>query len=64
MHKSINKTLSGADNKRLDKTDCTNNEGTAAWANIKKIQDESNVAIPSDYNVEKAKNWVDNGSKL
>ncbi len=64
MHNKTEKTLSGIDNKRLGKIDCTNNEGTAAWANIDKLQDDSNVSIPDEYNVEKAKNWVDNGSKL
>lgn len=56
-------TLSGIDNERLGKTNPTNNEGTAAWANDEKLQDRTNVTIPSDYNVWKAKNWVDNGSQ-
>ncbi|MGB8452315.1 MAG: DUF3787 domain-containing protein [Anaerocolumna sp.] len=64
MQNKTEKTLNGMDNKRLGKIDCTNNEGTAAWANIDKLQDDSNVSIPDEYNVEKAKNWVDNGSKL
>lgn len=64
MHEKLNKTLSGMDNKRLNNVDSTNNEGTAAWANIKKRNENSNVGIPDEYNVEKAKNWVDNGSKL
>ena len=64
MQERKEKSLSGIDNKRLNKTDCTNNEGTAAWANMDKMAPESHVNIPDDYNVEKAKNWVDNGSKL
>jgi Domain of unknown function (DUF3787) len=64
MRDKTEKTLRGMDNKRLEKIDFTNNEGTAAWANMDKIQDGSRVGIPDEYNVEKAKNWVDNGSKL
>lgn len=57
-------TLSGLDNKRLGKIDATNSEGTAAWSNSEQITDTSQISIPSDYEVEKAKNWVDNGSQL
>ncbi|WFR59807.1 DUF3787 domain-containing protein [Anaerocolumna sp. AGMB13025] len=64
MQDNVKNTLSGTNNKRLGKLNCTNNEGTAAWANIEKLQDDTNVGIPNEYNVEKAKNWVDNGSKL
>lgn len=64
MQKDNEKTLSGKDNKRLDKIDATNSEVTAAWANMDGIDKDTNVNIPSDYEVEKAKNWVDNGSKL
>ncbi len=64
MNEKDKNTLSGADNKRLGKINCTNSEVTAAWANIKKTQEDTNVGIPDEYNVEKAKNWVDNGSKL
>ncbi|MDF2589477.1 MAG: hypothetical protein K0S41_3318 [Anaerocolumna sp.] len=62
--KKVENTLSGFDNKRLGQVDSTNNEGTAAWANMEKMVEESHVSIPSEYDVEKAKNWVDNGSKL
>lgn len=57
-------TLSGIDNKRLGCIDCTNNEGTAAWANSEELTETSHINIPSDYQVDKAKNWVDNGSQL
>lgn len=57
-------TLNGADNKRLNNVNSTNNEGTAAWANEDKMDMETNLKIPGEYSVEKAKNWVDNGSKL
>ncbi len=56
--------LNGENNDRLNKTSPTNKEVTAAWANIEKMQDESQVTIPSEYQVGKAKNWVDNGSQL
>jgi hypothetical protein len=62
--KKVENTLSGFDNKRLGQVDSTNNEGTAAWANMESMIDESHVSIPAEYDVEKAKNWVDNGSKL
>ncbi len=57
-------TLSGADNKRLHTTEPTNKENTAAWVNTEGLDHESRVNIPSEYDVEKAKNWVDNGSQL
>jgi hypothetical protein len=64
MNQKSEKTLSGFDNKRLEKVQPTNNEGTAAWANMEQILKDSNVSVPSEYEIEKAKNWVDNGSKL
>ncbi len=57
-------TLNGMENKRLRSATATNSEGTAAWANEDKVDMETNLKIPGDYSVEKAKNWVDNGSKL
>lgn len=56
--------LNGLNNKRLDKSDATNNEGTAAWSNSEQIKKISHVTKPAEYDVEKAKNWVDNGSQL
>lgn len=64
MEKRVDNTLSGMNNKRLDKVKSTNNEGTAAWANEESTLKTSNVSMPGEYEVEKAKNWVDNGSKL
>lgn len=64
MEKSVKDTLSGKNNKRIDNTDPTNCEGTAAWANNEKNLKVSNVSIPAEYDVDKAKNWVDNGSRL
>lgn len=64
MLKKNQEKLCGLDNKRLDQSDPTNNEGTAAWANVAKLQKQSNVSIPSDENVKNAKEWVDNGSRL
>lgn len=64
MDKKIDNRLSGDNNKGLDKVKPTNRENTAAWANKQSSLGESNVSIPSDYEIEKAKNWVDNGSQL
>ncbi len=56
--------LEGNDNKRLRAYKPTNNEGTAAYANIEKQFKHSKVSVPSLDNVIEAKDWVDNGSKL
>lgn len=56
--------LSGFHNARLNQSDDTNCEMTAAWNNMEQIDKETNVNIPSEYQMEKAKNWVDNGSQL
>uniref|UniRef100_UPI002FE50408 DUF3787 domain-containing protein n=1 Tax=Faecalimicrobium dakarense TaxID=1301100 RepID=UPI002FE50408 len=58
------KALSGANNERLKKHRPTNSESTAAWADIDKLKPHSKVTIPSLDNVEEAKDWVDNGSRL
>ena len=58
------KALSGSNNQRLNKHRPTNNEQTAAWANIDKLKAESKVSVPSLSNVKEAKDWVDNGSRL
>ncbi|MGI6120030.1 MAG: CDIF630_02480 family spore surface protein [Desulfosporosinus sp.] len=36
---------------------------TAAWANIEKLKDVSNVTIPSEIEVYNAKEWVDSNQK-
>lgn len=36
---------------------------TAAWANIEKLKEISNVSIPSDVQVGNAKAWVDSNQK-
>ncbi len=36
---------------------------TAAWANIEKLKEISNVAIPSEVEVGNAKEWVDSNEK-
>lgn len=56
--------LSGKDNKRLYAYEPTNNEGTAAWAEEKDALPKSQVEIPSVANIDEAKDWVDNGSRL
>ncbi|WP_312649136.1 CDIF630_02480 family spore surface protein [Aminipila sp.] len=64
MKDSTKNTLNGADNMRLNPVDSTNNEGTAAWTNTEQTASITNLNIPSEYNIGKAKNWVDNGSQL
>jgi len=61
-----NKTecLKGRNNKRLDSTNPTNCEGTAAWQNKYKEYKVDRVNKPSLDDVVEAKEWVDNGSKL
>jgi len=36
---------------------------TAAWANIEKVKEVSNVAIPNELEVGNAKDWVDTNQK-
>lgn len=64
MKEKPEKILDGTHNKRINDVRPTNNEKTAAWANMESKINESQVAIPAEYDVEKAKNWVDNGSQL
>lgn len=64
MQSKKSKALSGTNNQRLKKHRPTNNAQTAAWADIDKLKAESKVSIPSLSNVEEAKDWVDNGSRL
>lgn len=56
--------LNGENNKRINKTDKLENEGTAAWTDTGRTIPESNVSVPNTEAVVRAKNWVDNGSKL
>lgn len=62
--KDVENVLSGKDNKRLGQTTPNHQESTAAWNDTDQLQEVSKVSIPSDANVEKAKEWVDNGSRL
>lgn len=41
----------------------TEQHTTAAWANIEKVKELSNVTIPSVLQVENAKEWVDSNQK-
>ncbi|MEG2788790.1 MAG: DUF3787 domain-containing protein [Romboutsia sp.] len=56
--------LTGKDNKRLKSNKSITSASTAAWAGTKDLKKESNVSIPPLKNVEDAKDWVDNGSRL
>ncbi|MDU6115086.1 MAG: DUF3787 domain-containing protein [Paeniclostridium sordellii] len=58
------KALSGKNNKRLKAHRPMTNEANAAWAGTEHLKKESNVSIPPLTNVEEAKDWVDNGSRL
>lgn len=52
------------DNKRIEKSKPTSNEGTAAWQNSEANFKIDNVNKPSIESVVDAKDWVDNGSRL
>ncbi len=56
--------LNGENNKRLYSTYPTNPEGTAAWSEDSKVIPRSKVEIPAIADVEEAKDWVDNESRL
>ncbi len=56
--------LRNKENKRLNKIDPTNREGTAAWQNFEGFYKVDQVGKPSEQDVIDAKDWVDNGSKL
>jgi hypothetical protein len=58
------RALNGSNNKRLKSNRPVKNEGTAAWSGTEDLKKESNVSIPPLSNVEEAKDWVDNGSRL
>lgn len=58
------KPLCGMNNSRLKNEKPTNKEGTAAWTDSEHHDSDTNVNIPSENNVENAKQWVDNGSRL
>ena len=64
MTNEKSKPLNGEGNKRLKAHRPVNNEYTAAWAETKNLKNNSNVSIPTLSNVEEAKDWVDNGSRL
>ena len=64
MKKTITNALSGRKNKRLNSKMPTNQEYTAAWSDTDKIIPHSEVTVPSESQVEDAKEWVDNGSRL
>ena len=64
MKKNIINALSGEKNKRLNSKTPTNQEYTAAWSDVDEIVPHSEVTVPSESQVEHAKEWVDNGSRL
>ncbi|QAT42790.1 CDIF630_02480 family spore surface protein [Aminipila luticellarii] len=64
MDDNTKNRLNGMNNMRLDDSNAVNNENTAAWSNAEQAAEQTDVNIPSEYSIEKAKNWVDNGSQL
>lgn len=41
----------------------TEQNTTAAWANIEKVEEITNVSVPSEIDVYNAKEWVDSNEK-
>lgn len=64
LNKTPSRQLNGKNNKRLLSTVRLNNNYTAAWTDKGKIYKNTNVTAPSEDQVDEAKDWVDNGSKL
>ena len=58
------RALTGADNRRLDKTVRSDSQTTAAWAQDSHHTKEANVSVPDSSAVSHAKEWTDNGSRL
>ena len=56
--------LTGAQNKRLYRTDVENLQDTAASADNITQGGTDKMPMPSALAVEEAKEWVDNGSRL
>ena len=53
----------GQNKLEMKKRHCIENQNTAAWANIEKVKKDSKVPIPSNFNTELAKEWVENNEK-
>lgn len=64
MKEFKNQALNGKDNKRINTADQVKSEGTAAWTDTEQKIPESNVSIPNKESTIRAKNWVDDGSRL
>ena len=64
LDKEKSKALNGKSNRRLNLKNSVDRNTNAAWADIEKLSPITNVSVPSLENVKKAKEWVDNGSKL
>ena len=62
FHKKDN--FQGKNNKRLQASDPTNSENTAAWQNSETYYKTDQVNKPSIDSVMDAKEWVDDGSQL
>ena len=55
--------MSDSKDKECPKTRPIEQHTTAAWANIEKTKEISNVTIPSEVEVVNAKEWVDSNQK-
>lgn len=64
MSSKKQRVLKGVNQKIMKKNSEVGTESTAAWADVDKLRDETNVSVPSLKSVEDAKDWVDNGSRL
>lgn len=63
MHENLG-AVKVSQNQRSLHTGKMHSYNTEAWANREDSTEESNVNIPSDFAVDLAKEWVDDGSKL
>ena len=64
MNNPKSQALTGVHNNRINKTEKSDNESTAAWTGTGHYTKDANVAIPSSQAVQNAKDWVDTGSRL
>lgn len=47
----------------MKKRHSVEHQNTAAWADIEKVKKDSRVPIPSEFNTELAKEWVEENQK-
>ncbi|MBS5788417.1 MAG: DUF3787 domain-containing protein [Clostridioides difficile] len=64
MSNKNQRALKGLNKKIMKRNEEVGTESTAAWQDVDKLREETNVSVPSLKSVEDAKDWVDNGSRL